>query len=96
MLQVNIANLEAKPSPWRQEAAARKGKGRQEPVVLGYAGADSAESRHRGEQGVERISMFPHNNTNEVSRIKSLTNEDMSIFIDCMRYEQGKFDGIPK
>jgi hypothetical protein len=91
ILQANIANLEAKSSSWRQETAARKGKGRQESVELGYAGTYGAEPRHDGED-VERVSMFPENNINEVSRLDSLTKEDMSIFIDCMRYEQGKCD----
>jgi hypothetical protein len=89
--QFNITSLEAKSSSWRQEATARKGKGRQESVELGYSATHSVESLHHGDQRVERISMFPNNNINEVSRLKSVTKEDMSIFIDCMRYEQGKF-----
>jgi len=90
MLQHEIARLEARSSSQRQESAARKGKGRQESVELGYARAHREESRHRDDQDVERVSVFPPNNVNDQSGLKSLSEEDTLIFIDCMRYEQGE------
>lgn len=90
MLQDEIARLEARSSSQRQESAARKGKGRQVSVELGNARVNSGESRHRDDQDVERVSVFPPNNINYQSGLKSLSEEDTLIFIDCMRYEKGK------
>jgi len=90
MLHEEIARLEAKKSSQLQESAARKGKGRQVSVELGNARVNSRESRHRDDQDVERISVFPPNNINHQSSLKSLSDEDTLIFINCMRYEQGK------
>ncbi|PMD35533.1 hypothetical protein L207DRAFT_117530 [Hyaloscypha variabilis F] len=83
ILQTDIARLEA----------ARKGKGRQESVELGYPRMSRAESRRanseESRQGVERVSVFPANNVKASSSMSSLSKEDTLIFIDCMRYEQG-------
>lgn len=84
ILQTDIANLEA----------ARKGKGRQESVELGYPRLIRAESRRanseESRQGVERVSVFPANNVKANNSMSFLSKEDTLIFIDCMRYEQGK------
>ncbi len=84
ILQTDIANLEA----------ARKGKGRQESLELGYPRLIRAESRRanseESRQGVERVSVFPANNVKANNSMSFLSKEDTLIFIDCMRYEQGK------
>jgi len=83
-LQTEIARLEA----------TRKGKGRQESVELGYPRVNRAESRRANSEesrhGVERVSVFPANNVKANSSMSSLSKEDTLVFIDCMRYEQGK------
>ena len=52
--------------------------------------ARSEESHGQSDQGVERISVFPANNVKENSSMSSLSKEDTLIFIDCMRFEQGR------
>ena len=88
VLQTDIARLEAN----------RKSRSRQESVELGYPRmrvverrrARSEESHGQSDQGVERISVFPANNVKENSSMSSLSNQDTLIFIDCMRFEQGR------
>jgi hypothetical protein len=92
VLETDIARLEA----------ARKGKGRQESVELGNPRMrmveprrpNSEESRPGSDQGVERVSVFPANNVKVNSSMSSLSKEDTLIFIDCMRYEQGKVNSL--
>jgi hypothetical protein len=48
-----------------------------------------ANSEQSG-QGVERVSVFPGNNIKANSSMSLLSKEDTLVFIDCMRYEQGK------
>jgi hypothetical protein len=84
ILQSDIAKLEA----------VKKGKGRQESVELGYPPMTRAQSRRANSeesgQGVERVSVFPGNNIKANSSMSLLSREDTLVFIDCMRYEQGK------
>jgi hypothetical protein len=84
ILQSDIAKLEA----------VKKGKGRQESVELGYPSMTRAQSRRANSeqsgQGVERVSVFPGNNIKANSSMSLLSKEDTLVFIDCMRYEQGK------
>jgi hypothetical protein len=84
MLQSDIAKLEA----------VKKGEGRQESVELGYPPMTRAQSRRANSeesgQGVERVSVFPGNNVKANSSMSLLSKEDTLVFIDCMRYEQGK------
>jgi hypothetical protein len=94
VLQTDIARLEA----------ARKGKGRQESVELGNPRmrmvearrGNSEESRPGSDQNVERVSVFPANNVKANSSMSLLSKEDTLIFIDCMRYEQGKSTRCPQ
>jgi hypothetical protein len=101
----NVQN-EFLPSPWKRVLqtdiarleANRKSRSRQESVELGYPRmrmverrrARSEESHGQSDQGVERISVFPANNVKENSSMSSLSKKDTLIFIDCMRFEQGR------
>jgi hypothetical protein len=83
-LQTDMANFEA----------AREGNSRQGSSQLSYPRTSRGDSRRAGSeescQTVERVKVFPANNVKADSSMKSLSKDDTLIFIDCMRYEQGK------
>lgn len=72
-----------------EEARASTPRSQSRPVV-NDSESDHDEDDPFVEEDVERISVFGTNNTNTDNKPKPISPEQMGVFIECMRLEQGK------